>query len=226
VLRLAKDGIARGAGFLDDHACVADAALDLYEATGAPHWVALARSIADAMIAHFFDAASGEFFFVPDDGEKLLVRANDPYDHAVPSSAAVACRVLLRLGAFADPKYGESGVRGVERLAPGAAANAMAMGSVVCLVDRVVRGTVDVVLVGPRASAATAALARSVFRADVRDRVVAWLDAADAQSGEACRVLAEGKAAHGEPAAYVCRGNTCSLPLTDPDELGDALVAP
>jgi uncharacterized protein YyaL (SSP411 family) len=226
VLRLAKDGIARGAGFLDDHACVADAALDLYEATGGPHWVGLARSIADATIAHFFDAASGEFFFVPDDGEKILVRANDPYDHAVPSSAAVACRVLLRLGALADPKYAEAGTRGLERLAPSAAANPMAMGSVVSLVDRVVRGTVDVVLVGPRTSAATAALARSVFQAAVRDRVVAWLDAADPQSAEACRVLAEGKAAHGEPAAYVCRGNTCSLPLTDPEELAEALVAP
>jgi uncharacterized protein YyaL (SSP411 family) len=224
VLRLAKDGVARGAGFLDDHACVADAALDVYEATGAPHWVLLARSIADALLAHFFDATSGEFFFVPDDGEKILVRANDPYDHAVPSSAAVACRVLLRLGALADAKYAEAATRGLERLAPGAAANPMGMGSIVCLVDRAVRGTVDAVLVGPRGSAATAALARSVFRAPLRDRVVAWLDAADPQSAEACRVLAEGKAAHGEPAAYVCRGNTCSLPLTDPDELADALV--
>ena len=36
VRRLAKDGVAKGQGFLDDHAYVADAALDLYEATGDP----------------------------------------------------------------------------------------------------------------------------------------------------------------------------------------------
>jgi uncharacterized protein YyaL (SSP411 family) len=225
VLRMAKNGGARGAGFLDDHAYVADAALDVYEATGSPHWVLLARSIADATIAHFFEHASESFYFVPDDGEKILVRAKDPYDHAVPNGASVACRMLLRLGALVDTKYAEPAARAIERLAPAAAAQPMGMGSVVSLVDRLVRGTVDVVLVGPRSSTATHALAGPPFRANVRDRVVAWLDAADPLSVDACRVVAEGKAPHGEPAAYVCRGNTCSLPITDPEELGDALAA-
>jgi hypothetical protein len=54
--------------------------------------------------------------------------------------------------------------------------------------------------------------------------VVAWLDLADPQSVDACRVLAEGKPAHGEPVAYVCRGRTCSLPIGDPDELGEELA--
>jgi uncharacterized protein YyaL (SSP411 family) len=226
VLRSAKDGKARGSGFLDDHAYLADASLDLYEATGSPHWVALARALAEATLAHFFDPASDSFFFVPDDGEKVLVRAKDIYDHAVPSSVSVACRMLLRLGALADPKYAEPATRVVEKLAPAAAANPMGLSSVVCLVDRLVRGSVDVVLVGPRASAGTGALARSVFRAGVRDRVVAWLDAADPASAEACRVQAEGKAGHGEPVAYVCRGRTCSLPIGDPAELAEALVTP
>jgi uncharacterized protein YyaL (SSP411 family) len=224
VLRSAKDGTARGAGFLDDHAGVADAALDLYEATGAPRWVALARAIADGMLAHFYDPPSDSFFFVPDDGEKVLVRTKDLYDHAVPSGVSVACRALLRLGALVDPRYAEPATRVVEKLAPAAAANTMGMSSVVCLVDRLVRGTVDVVLVGPGASTVTGALARSVFRARIPDRVVAWLDAADPLSAEACRVLAEGKAAHGEPVAYVCRGQACSLPIGDPEELADALA--
>ncbi len=225
VLRMAKDGVARGAGFLDDHAYMADAALDVYEATGSPHWVLLARAIADATIAHFYDPASQSFFFVADDGEKILVRAKDPYDHAVPSAASVACRMLLRLGALVDPKYAELATRAIEGLAPAAAAQPMGMSSVVSLVDRLVRGTVDVVVVGPRSSAATQALAAAPFRANLRDRVVAWLDAADPLSVDASRVLAEGKAPHGEPAAYVCRGNTCSLPVTDPAELADALAA-
>jgi uncharacterized protein YyaL (SSP411 family) len=226
VLRSALGESARGAGFLDDHAYVADAALDLYEATGSPHWVVLARAIAEGVLAHFFDPASDSFFFVPDDGEKVLVRAKDFYDHAVPSGVSVACRMLLRLGALVDPNYAEPAMRAIEKLAPAAAANTMGMSSVVSLVDRLVRGTVDVVLVGPRASAATTALARSVFRAGVPDRVIAWLDAADPLSAEACSVLAEGKAAHGEPAAYVCRGRACSLPIGDPEELADALTTP
>jgi uncharacterized protein YyaL (SSP411 family) len=89
-----------------------------------------------------------------------------------------------------------------------------------------VRGSVDVVLVGPRGSEATRALAAEVFRAPVRDRVLAWADPADPRSLDACRAVAEGKPAQAEPVAYVCRGRTCSLPLHDPRELAEALRAP
>jgi len=165
VLRLAKDGVAKGKGFLDDHAYLADAGLDLYEATGDPHWVALARSLGEALLAHFFDETDGGFFFVPDDGDAILVRAKDPYDHAVPSGASVACRALLRLGALVDAKFHDPAARAVEKLAASAAANPGGMSNTVCLADRLVRGTVDVVLVGPREAAATQALAREAFRA-------------------------------------------------------------
>jgi uncharacterized protein YyaL (SSP411 family) len=98
------------------------------------------------------------------------------------------------------------------------------MSSMVAQADRLVRGSTDVVLVGPRASEATRALARAAFRAYLPDRVVAWLDRSDPRSIEACRALAEGKPEEGEPAAYVCRGRTCSAPLRDPEELAEALA--
>jgi uncharacterized protein len=224
VRRLAKDGAWKGQGFLDDHAYLADAALDLYEATGDPHWVSLARSLGEALLTHFFDARDASFFFVPDDGEPILVRAKDAYDHAVPSGASVACRALLRLGALVDARLHGPAARAVQGLAAAASQNPGGMSSAVSLGDRLVRGTVDVVLVGPRRAEATQALAREVFRALLPDRVVAWLDPADPLSVAACAVLAEGKAAHDRPVAYVCRGRTCSLPIGDPVELARELA--
>jgi uncharacterized protein YyaL (SSP411 family) len=226
VLRHSMDGVAKGPGFLDDHALVGDAALSLYEATGDPHWVTLARALADAILAHFHDPTDDSFFFGPDDGERILVRAKDRHDHAVPSAASVACRLFLHLGTLTDPKYTEPAVRAIERLASSAAENPFAMGSVISLVDRLVRGSVDIVLVGPRTSEATRALAREVARAYLPDRVVAWADPADPRALEACRALAEGKPAQSEPVAYVCRGRTCSLPIRDPSELAVTLAAP
>ena len=38
-----KDGVTKGTGFLDDYAYLADAALDLYEATGKPAYALFAR---------------------------------------------------------------------------------------------------------------------------------------------------------------------------------------
>ncbi len=223
VLRHAKDGVVRGPGFLDDHAFVADAAIDLYEATGDPRWIQLARSLADSIVGHFHDPEKDEFYFTPDDGEKVLIRPKDPFDNAVPGGSSIACKVLLRLGTLVDPKYAEPAIRAVEALAPAAFENPFGMSVTVTSADRLARGSVDVVLVGPRASEAVQALAREVQRAYLPDRVLAWLDPTDAGSREACRALGEGKTAQSEPVAYVCRGRTCSLPIHDPNELARAL---
>jgi uncharacterized protein YyaL (SSP411 family) len=223
VLRHAKDGVARGPGFLDDHAFVADAALDLYEATADPSWVHLARRVADAILSHFRDATDGGFFFTPDDGESILVRPKDSVDHAVPSGAAIAAKVLLRLGALTDAKYADAGARSVERMAAAAAENPLGMSVTVALVERLVRGSVDIVLVGPRVSPSTVALAAVAHRAYVPDRVLAWADPADPRALEACAFVGEGKPAQPEPVAYVCRGRTCSLPIGAPEALRVAL---
>jgi uncharacterized protein YyaL (SSP411 family) len=227
VTRLAKEGVARGIGgqgFLDDHAYVADAALDLYEATGEPRYVDLARSLADTLLARFHDPEGDGFFFTPDDGEKLLVRAKDPLDHAVPSGASIACRVLLRLGTLVDEAYAAPATRAIERLAPAAADNPGGMSGAVCLADRLVRGSVDVVVVGPRSSAATRALVRETLRAPLHDRVVAWVDPAEPATLQACVALGRDKPARAQPVAYVCRGRACSAPVATPAELAKLLA--
>ena len=226
VLRHCKDGAPRGLGFLDDHAFVGEAALDVYEATGDPRWVGLARGIADAILAHFRDEEQDGFFFTPDDGESILVRPRDRHDHAIPSATSIACRLLLRLGTLVDPQYAETATRTVERLAGDAAENPFGMSSVLGLVDRLVRGSVDVLLVGPRSSAAVRDLATQVFRAYLPHRVVGWADPSDPNALEACRALAEGKSTDGEPAAYVCVGRTCSLPIRAPEQLANELARP
>ena len=226
-LRHFKDGIVKGPGFLDDHAFVADAALDLYEATGQPRWVDLARSLCDAILAHFHDPGTESFVFTPDDGEAILVRPRDPFDHAVPGGVSTACRALLRLGALLDrdgeSRYGGPATRAIERLAPAAFENPFGMSVTVASADRLARGTVDVVLVGPPGEARDS-LARAARRAYLPDRVLAYVDPADPRSLEACRALGEGKPAGDEPVAYVCRGRTCSLPIRSASELAKALA--
>ncbi|MDP9036260.1 MAG: thioredoxin domain-containing protein [Myxococcota bacterium] len=238
VLRHLKDGVVKGPGFLDDHAFVAEAALELYEATGDPHWVSLARAVADAILIHFYDARPqdgpsqdaplhdppGGFYFTADDAEKILVRAKDPYDHAIPSGATIASRVLLRLGTLVDPKYAGPAIDAIERHAAAAAQNPLGMSGTLALADRLVRGSVDVVLVGSRSSPATQALAREVFRTYLPDLVLGWADPSDPRTIAACQSLAEGKPPQSEPVAYVCRGRTCSLPLHGPEALAAALA--
>jgi uncharacterized protein YyaL (SSP411 family) len=211
------------AGFLDDQAFVACAALDLYEATGSPVYVAKARVLVDALLAHFADAGAGGFFFTPDDGEALLHRAKDPYDQAIPSGASLACLALLRLGSLVGEPYAARGAQELERVAAAALENPFAYGQTLGALDRLVRGSVDVVLFGRRDDPATQALAEVVYAAYLPNRTLAWLDETDPSSTVACAELASGKAHSGEPAAYVCRGRTCSLPIVSPDNLAREL---
>ena len=100
--RYVKDAEVVGAGFLEDYAYLGNAALDLYEACGAPELVDKARALATAIDARFRDRVAGGFFLAPIEGEPLIVRSKDTFDHAMPSGAASAARLLLRLGAMAD----------------------------------------------------------------------------------------------------------------------------
>ena len=217
-LRLVKGEVVKGPGFLDDHAYLANAALDLYEVTGDPRRAVLARALVDGMIDAFWEAGEG-FFFTPKDGETLITRSKDPYDNAVPSGASMACRALLRLGTLVDAKYTDIGEKELLRLAPSAVANPFGFGQTLCELDRLIRGSVDVVLVGPRNDARTKALAATVFAKWLPNRTVAWVDPGDDASRAACEALAADKPAKDVPVAYVCRGRTCSLPVSTPDAL-------
>ena len=224
-LRLAKGEVVKGPGFLDDHAYLANAALDLYEVTGEPARAALARSLVEGMIDAFWTEGEG-FFFTPKDGESLITRSKDPYDNAVPSGASMAFRALLRLGTLVDAKYTEMAERELQRLASSALANPFGFGQTLCELDRLVRGSVDVVLVGARGDARTKALAEAVFSRWIPNRTVAWVDPGDPASLAACPLLGQGKEAKDTPVAYVCRGRTCSLPVSDVAALGALLDGP
>ena len=117
-MRLAKDGVAKGQGFLDDHAYVADAALDLYEATGDPRYVALARSLADAILAHFHDAAGRASSSRPTTARPSSSAPRTRTTTRCRAAPPIACRVLLRLGDARRPRPTQSpATRAIERLA-------------------------------------------------------------------------------------------------------------
>src|SRR5262249_5005711 len=158
-----------------------------------------------AMLMHFWDDGDATFYFAPDDGERLIHRAKDPYDHAQPSGAAVALAVLARLGAMVDERYTTLAERGAARLSEAALENPFGMAETVLLVDRIVRGSVDVVIVGDPKSDGARALAREAFGVYLPNRNVAWSDGAP--------LLAKDKPGRDVAVAYVCRGRTCSLPV-------------
>ncbi|HVG26499.1 MAG TPA: thioredoxin domain-containing protein [Acidobacteriaceae bacterium] len=96
----------RVAGVLEDYAFLANAALDVWEASGEERNFRAARELAEAMLARFYDASGGGFFDTVQGaaGEErigaLVTRRKPVQDAPSPSGNAVAATVLLRLAAL------------------------------------------------------------------------------------------------------------------------------
>jgi uncharacterized protein YyaL (SSP411 family) len=89
-----------------------------------------------------------------------------------------------------------------------------------------IRGSVDVVLVGDPGSDKTRALERIAWRAYLPNRNIVAVDPSSPEKGGGGTVLAAGKPGReGETVAYVCKDRACSAPLTTEAELMSALSA-
>lgn len=218
VARHALDGKVVGSGFLDDYAYLANAAIDLYEATGTPSHLELAHALVRAIVARFHDPEVG-LVFTEAGQHDVLVRAKDSHDSAMPSGMAMACRALLRLATFVDPELLVLAETELGRHAEEALENPFGFGQTLCELSRLVAGSVDVVVVGPKDDPRTVALADAALSFYVPNRCLARVDPSDARSVAVARALAEGKPAGAEPVAYVCRDRSCSAPVVSPEAL-------
>jgi uncharacterized protein YyaL (SSP411 family) len=101
-----RAGSVSGNATLDDHAYLASAFLDLFQATGNAKWRDEAAALVRLLDRHFRDEKKGGYFSVADDHEKLLARMKNPADNATPSGNGIAVQVLMHLAReTGDPLY-------------------------------------------------------------------------------------------------------------------------
>ena len=107
-----KDGEARFMAYLDDHAFLLDALLELLQARWNAAHLAFAEQIAELMLRHFADEENGGFWFTADDHEQLIHRSKPLADEAVPSGNGIAAFALQRLGfLLGDTRYLDAAAR-------------------------------------------------------------------------------------------------------------------
>jgi uncharacterized protein len=92
-----KDGKAHLNAYLDDHAFLLNALLELMQAEYRHADLVFATRLADALLERFEDTESGGFFFTSHDHEVLIQRNKIGQDNATPSGNGIATQALLRL---------------------------------------------------------------------------------------------------------------------------------
>ena len=217
-----KDGRATGQGVLEDYADLADGLLALYEATFDERWFTTARTLADAILERFVDPEGG-FFDTASDHERLVTRPKDTQDNAVPSGGAMATHVLLRLAALTgEGRYRDAAERAIATVAPMAARYPTAFAKWLQAIDLALAPLAEVAIVGDPEDAPTRALLAEAAGGYAPSRVVAVRRSEDAPT--AIALLEDRTLVDGKPAAYVCRGFACRLPVTDPEALQEQLA--
>ena len=206
-----RDGRLQHLAMADDLANMAAAALALHEATGEAAYVAAAESLVAELDAHYRDGTNGGYFFTADDAPALIVRRRTVADDATPAANGTLPAVFARLALMTGkPDHMARADEIIRAFAGELQQNIFPLGTYIASFETRLR-PVQIVLVGTTEE--TAPLARAAFGVSLPNRVL--MRVAD---GEA---LPEGHPARGKgkvdgkPTAYVCAGETCSLPLTD-----------
>ncbi|MCB1865712.1 MAG: thioredoxin domain-containing protein [Chromatiales bacterium] len=110
----AKDGEVRLPAYLDDHAFLLDAVLELLQVRWRDDWLTFAIALAETLIARFEDPASGGFFFTAHDHEQLIQRPKPFTDDATPAGNGVAAFALARLGHLVgDQRFTDAAERAI-----------------------------------------------------------------------------------------------------------------
>jgi uncharacterized protein YyaL (SSP411 family) len=218
LLATSRQGRAHLLAYLDDHAFLLAALLELLQADYRAADLDFARQLADALLDRFEDREHGGFYFTAHDHETLIQRPKPAHDNALPAGNGVAARALQRLGhLLGEVRYLDAARRAIELFMPQLARQAGGCASLVAALEEALVPPAVVVLRGPAEELAD-------WRRRLAARRGALILALPNGSAGLPPALAKPETPHVN--AWVCRGVNCLAPVAKFAELEEALDGP
>jgi uncharacterized protein len=202
-------------GLASDYAAMIRAGIALHEATAEATWLAQAVKWQAALDAHHADAAHGGYFLTADDAEGLIVRPHATVDDAIPNHNGLIAQNLVRLAVLTgDDRFRLQADAIFNAILPRATDSLFGHLSLLNALDMRLTAS-EIMVVG--ADAQADALLDAARRLPHANRIVLH---ARADENLADNHPAKAKLASITGAAvFVCRGQSCSLPVSDPEAL-------
>lgn len=225
--RMIVDGASFQPAFLDDHAFLADALLDLNEAAPDGPWLHEAATLADEMITRFLDPSGGRFTLSEAAHDPAVHRPGASWDQSEPSPAAVAVRVLLRLHQLTgDQRAWDTAEQVLVGHGEALRANPTAHASLVAAADRFIHPATTVIVVAPRLDPAGDELVAAAARAADLSAAILVVPSDDGRlAAGSGHPLFEGRAVpDGAAAAWVRVGHSWEPAVSTAPELVATLL--
>jgi uncharacterized protein YyaL (SSP411 family) len=217
-----RAGQGRHTATADGYANLIDSSLALYEATADTGHLATASRLADALIAHHWDEARGGFTFASAEADHLIAHPCYVHDDATPNANATLMSSLIKLGlSLGQPAHGRRAARLFDSFSGQALPNPYQHASFLNACDDILHMS-QIVLAGDPAAGASRALRQAALTATTPAALVLY--AKDGMAEDSDHPAAGKRPIDGKPTLYLCQGTRCSLPITDAQQIADALA--
>jgi len=217
LLATARDGRAHLAAYLDDHAYLLAALLEMLETDFRAADLAWAMDVANLLLKEFHDDRDGGFFFTSHGHEALIHRPKPGPDNATPSGNATAAWALNRLSMLTgDTRGSEAARRTVELFWPQVLRQPGAFGSLLAALEDLLEPPRTVILTGDPGAMAP-------WRKMIDDAYLPRTMAVAIPPGAGPLPAPLDKPAREGVTAWLCEGLACRPPIGTKEQLQEAL---
>ena len=224
-----RDGQLGPMALAEDYANLISAALALYSATADPFFLDGAVLPWLCEIEDRFGAPGGGFFHAGDSASDVIIRSRTIYDNATPPANATMLANYGGLYALTgNPDYLKRANEIIDVFSGIALKAPSGTSSFLNAAERVMEPIVVAIAPGidnpsEFSTKSQSEIAKLVLASAPAKAAILWLDP-DADLPPSHPAHAK-TAVDGKPTVYICRGPSCSLPLTDPSEVQNTLKA-
>jgi len=209
-----KEGKSTINAFLDDYAAVIDAYLSLYEVTFDEKWLNLAKNLLDYSKKHFFDDASGMFFYTSDEDQSLIRRTIEVDDNVISSSNSMMATNLYKLHKiYPEENYGDISGQMLKNVQKDFDTRAQSFSNWLHLVLFQNQNFYEIAVVGDDYKT----LGQQISKEYVPNSILVG------SRGEGNLELLKNRAVPEKTLTYVCIEGACKLPVTSAQEVFEQL---
>ena len=202
-------------GFLDDYAFIIEAFISIYKVTFDEQWLDNALELTSYSIEHFYDSASGMFFYTSDIDPALIARKMELSDNVIPSSNSTMAKNLYLLGHYF---YKNNYIEMAEMMLSNVKQNALDSG-VYC-------ANWDILMAWFAVNPFEVAIVGENYEAKRKEFEAFYLPNVILSGGvkEGNLPLLKGKFQNDKTTLYVCRNNVCQQPVYEVSEALELLI--
>jgi len=213
-----RDGERDSVQLVEAYAFLLSGTLELYQATLDEKHLEFSLSLADALLAKFYDREDGGFWQSAAGAGDLILRIKEDYDGAEPSGNSVAIYSLLKLAAIADRKdFKDAAEKSLGLFSERLQRLPQAVPYMLMALDFSLEEPRRVVLAGDAASPAAKALLHAAHSVYQPNKVILGTTGPVESFARTLPVK------DNRPTIYLCTGTACQPPTHDAEKVKELL---